>query len=199
MRINRLKSVNFMKGFRIILNLFIRNTIFSNGLLWDYMEVSKEELQIRVDKCTELINVLCFLNVGSVLVMKWYILPPLLFPYIWIHWSAFNKIAEIDSKPATLPKKVYIEEVSCKCIRIFIASLKRSNLGSLFSKIASLFKGSSTTDFSLKIFLLRQLISGRYSKKSMWQSQYIVELHSVQCRLACNLTKINSIEYTLLH
>ena len=120
------------------------------------------------------------------------------------HIFEFTEVLLIKLQRQTLNLQLYRKRsvsrrFSCKYIRIFIASLKRSNLGSLFSKIASLFKGSSTTDFSLKIFLLRQLISGRYSKKSMWQSQYIVELHSVQCRLACNLTKINSIEYTLLH
>ena len=40
-----------------MLDSFIGNTIFSNSLLYDYMEVSKKELQRTVTECTVFLNV----------------------------------------------------------------------------------------------------------------------------------------------
>ena len=100
--------------------------------------------------------------------------------------NCLNNLTYITTLDLPLFRKKFVPRTfSCKYIRIFSASSTRSNVSSLFVKIATSLKRWYNVDVFLKIFFSRQLISGTCSKSICW--------------LSCNFTKINSIGYTILH
>ena len=83
-----------------------------------------------------------------------------------------NNLIYITTLDLPLYQKKFVpRRFSCKYIRIFSASSTRSNVSSLFVKIATSFKRWYNVDFFLKIFFSRQLISGTCSKSICWLSQ----------------------------
>ena len=112
-----------------------------------------------------MLNGLCFLNMASVL------------GHEAVHvnstarsiYSSCAPVFLIKWKRSTLHlplyrKKFVPRRLSCNYNRIFNASSTRSNVNSLFGKIATLFNRWYTIEFFLEIFFLRQLIPGSCSK-----------------------------------
>ena len=85
----------------------------------------------------------------------------------------------------------------CKCIRIhmiFSTSTEKFNRSSVFDKIMgyilpgqNYIKGWSTIEFSLKLFVLRQLVCGIFSKKNLYSRVVVCTLE------VCDFSKIYSI------
>ena len=101
----------------------------------------------------ELLNVLCFLTVASVLdhEVVHITFTPISAIQIVLE-SVFNKIAVIDSRTATFPKKRLQQGGFPEIIRTFSTFSARSNMSLLFGKIGTLFIRWYTVDFLLKIF-----------------------------------------------
>ena len=110
-------------------------------------------------------NILCFLNIASVLGTE---VVHITFAALFIYPNRAGVfLTKLQRKTLDLPlyRKMFVpRRFSCKYMRIFIASLTRSNVSSLFGKIEALFKRRYTIDFLLKIFFLRQLIPKTFSK-----------------------------------
>ena len=83
----------------------------------------------------------------------------------------------------------------CKFIRISSAVSERATtlikLRAVRCRAVTLFKCWHNIAFFLKKFFLRQLVFRTYSEKNLWSSRFIVELQSVQCRLATLLNKLH--------
>ena len=126
------------------------------------MKINKKKLEGRVAECTGFsrysISSTDYLHCS--------------FHIFELCWSAFNKIEEIDSRPALYRKKLLSRRFSCEYIRIFSTSSTRFNVSSLFGKIPTLFKRWYTMDLFLKMFFSRQLISGTCSKVYVVKSVY---------------------------
>ena len=73
------------------------------------MEVKKDELQRVVAECTVFSEYSISFESWSSTYYLYFS-----FPIFELSWSAFNKIEEVNSRPATLPKNVCTKEVFLK-------------------------------------------------------------------------------------
>ena len=96
----------------------------------------------------ELLNVLCFLNIATILGHEVvHITSTALSIYTNCAGVFWIKLKRYTLDLPLYQNKVIPKRLSFKCIRIFSASSTRSNVSSLFRKIVTLFKCWYTTDF----------------------------------------------------
>ena len=129
----------------------------------------------------ELLNVLCFLNIASVLGhVVVHITSAALSIYSNCAGMFLIKLKRLKRPSRDLPryqKKVVPRRLSCKYIRIFSVSSTRPNVSSLFRKIVTLFKRWHTIDFFSQNILFKAANFRDMLHKYMRYMSY--SLHSV--------------------
>ena len=85
----------------------------------------------------------------------------------------------------------YIRTFSTSTGRSYMSSAFSTKLSVVYYRAATSLKCWSTIYFFLKIFFLKQLVFGRYSKNSLWWVLFIAKLQSEHWRLVTLLKELH--------